>query len=313
MTQGPLRQVRDDLVGALLVARMSKPTTIKYVVVTPVRDEEAYVDHTIRSMLAQTILPTEWIIVDDGSQDGTAEILQRYACDHDWIRVVTRRDRGYRAAGSGVMEAFYAGFEQLETSDWDLMVKFDGDLEFTKDYFERCIMEFLEDETLGVGGGVIYNRIAGRLELERHPLFHVRGATKIYRRECWSSIGGLIRLPGWDTLDEVHANMNGWTTRSFPDLGVVQLRMTGAAAGQWSNWVKNGRANYVVGYHPVYLLAKAVARIFRSPYLIASAGVLFGFFEAVWSGVPQIENRELITYLRRQQLRRLFGMKSIWR
>lgn len=284
-----------------------------YVVVTPARDEARFIERTVQCMAAQTHRPTQWVVVNDGSSDETGAILDRWAKELPWLRVVHREDRGFRAAGSGVMEAFYAGYEVLDVADWRFLVKFDGDLSFEADYFQRCLEEFERDPRLGVGGGVIYNRIDGELVLEHHPRFHVRGATKIYRRELWEQMGGLIRQPGWDTLDEVKANQLGWTTRSFDEPHLVQERFTGDAAGQWRNWVKNGRASYITGYHPLFLVAKACARAARRPYLKATFGLLVGFFGAALRRVPRIDDRELIRFLQRQQLRRLMGRESVWR
>ncbi|MCA8960535.1 MAG: glycosyltransferase family 2 protein [Planctomycetes bacterium] len=284
-----------------------------YVIVTPARDEEEFVERTIDSVLGQTWAPVEWVIVDDGSTDRTAEIVDRRAQESTRLRVVHRDDRGHRAAGSGVMEAFYSGFDAIQTSDWKYLVKLDCDLEFDADYFERCLSALEADPELGIGGGVIYNCIDGRQVLEKHPRFHVRGATKIYRRACWEAIGGLHRVPGWDTLDEVKANQLGWKTQSFDDAKLVQFRFTGDAAGQWSNWVKNGRASYICGYHPLYLMTKAFARITKKPYIVATLGVIWGYFKAFIQREPRVPDTSLIRYLRGQQLRRLLGMRSIWR
>lgn len=283
-----------------------------YAIVTPVRDEEEFLEETIASVRGQTEAPAAWVIVNDGSTDRTGAIIDRAAQETPWIHAVHRVDRGYRAAGSGVMEAFYGGLETLDVDDWDFLVKLDGDLKFASDYFARCLDRFATDPRLGVGGGVIYNRINGELVLERHPRFHVRGATKIYRRDCWDQIGGLYKLPGWDTLDEVSANMDGWTTLSFDDLHIEQLRYTGDADGQWRNWVKNGRANHISGYHPVYVLARAAARALRRPRFVASAGILWGYFGSPLKGIKRIEDDRLVRYLRSQQMRRLTGRKSIW-
>jgi glycosyltransferase involved in cell wall biosynthesis len=264
-------------------------------------------------MVAQTRRPAEWVLVDDGSSDRTAEIAEACAAEHPFVRVLRRRDRGHREAGAGVIQAFYAGFESLATRDWEFVVKLDADLSFAPDYFERCLERFAAEPRLGIAGGVIYNRIGEQWVRERHPDFHVRGATKIYRRACWDAIGGLHRVAGWDTLDEVKANMLGWQTRSFGDLHVRQHRFTGDAAGQWSNWVKNGRASYIAGYHPLFLFAKALARLPRRPHATASLGLLFGFARAWLQRTARIDDPELIRYVQRQQLRRLVGLSTVWR
>jgi len=220
-----------------------------YVVITPVRDEGDHIEKTILSMTRQTIKPEEWMIVNDGSTDHTGKIIDDYAKMYDWIKVIHRENRGYRQAGTGVIEAFYSGYHALETKDWGFIVKLDGDLMFENDYFEKCIQYFEQDEKLGIGGGGIYHIIEGKEVLEEDHAFHVRGATKIYRRACWNDIGGLFVVPGWDTLDEVKANMLGWKTRGFPELKVIHLRFTGEAEGSWRNAVKNGKASYISGYH----------------------------------------------------------------
>ena len=189
--------------------------------------------------------------------------------------VIHRTNRGFRANGGGVMDAFYAGFSLIEAEKWDFLVKLDGDLSFAPDYFERCLERFASDPELGIGGGTVCADVDGVLRVESvgDPPFHVRGATKIYRRACWDQIAPLIKAPGWDTLDEVKANYLGWRTRSFPDLKLVQHKPTGSADGTWSNSVKNGKANYLTGYHPVFMLAKCAKRVFQKPYLIESSGL----------------------------------------
>lgn len=283
----------------------------RYVVITPVRDEAMYVEHTIRSMLGQTVRPAQWIVVNDGSTDGTAEILNRWAIAHPWIVPVHRPDRGHRAPGSGVVQAFYAGYERITEKDWDFIVKLDGDLSFAPDYFEKCLAEFQADPALGIGGGVICHQQNGTLRPERNPRFHVRGATKIYRRACWQNISGVLAAPGWDTIDEVKANMLGWSTRTFLTHRLVQHRPTGAANGTWRNAVKDGMASYISGYHPLFMFLKSLKISLRKP--VVSLGLLWGFVLSHLRRVPQVDDNDLIRYLRSQQLRRLFFMNSIWR
>ena len=215
----------------------------KYIVITPARDEEAYLERTIASVASQTILPLQWIIVNDGSCDRTGEILDRAASQYPWITARHRPNRGFREAGGGVIATFYDGYAQIRFPQWDFLVKLDADLSFSEDYFESCFAEFARDTRLGIGGGGIYHDQDGELKLEKNPQFHVRGATKIYKRECWEALGGLLRAPGWDTVDELKANMLGWTTRTFVDLRLSHYRFTGAADGAWNDCIKNGRAN----------------------------------------------------------------------
>lgn len=288
--------------------------SIEYVIVTPARNEEAFIERTIESVAAQTIPPARWILVDDGSTDGTRRLMEEGARRYPWIRTVARPDRGDRRAGGGVMEAFYAGFNLLDGQGWDYLVKLDGDVTFDAHYFEKCFAHFAAEPKLGVASGSVCAQVNGTLCLEAKgdPPFHVRGASKIYRRKCWQAIGGLIQATGWDTVDELKANMLGWTTRTFPDIQLIHHRPTGAAYGAWSNWLKNGRANYMTGYHPLFMLVKCASRLVKRPYGIAALGLWVGFCGEYLKRRPQVPDAEVIRYLRREQMKRLFFRRSLW-
>lgn len=291
---------------------MSNALNRKYVVITPARDEEAYLRSTIECMIAQTILPAEWIIVNDGSVDKTGEIIDEYAARYPWIRAMHRQNRGFRKSGGGVVDTFNDGYKVLACRDFDFIVKLDADLSFEPDYFEKCFLRFQAEPRLGVGGGIICYAENGQKQFEKHPAFHVRGATKIYKRACWDAIGGFWPAPGWDTMDEVKASMLGWKTRSFADLHLLHHRVTGAADGTWRNLVKNGRANYICGYHPIFMMLKCARRLIEKPFVIGSAALLYGFLTGYLNNVPQVDDTKTIRYLRDQQMRRLFGRESIW-
>lgn len=322
---------------------------MNYAVITPVRNEQDRFAQTIASMIAQTLRPLRWVIVNDGSTDATGALADQAARAHDWIRVVHRPDRGFRKQGGGVIEAFYDGYALLTSElaprpsppgpdnpapcesqlsalsvsafeksvvagQWSFLVKLDGDLSFASEYFEQCLARFAGEPRLGIAGGRVYYRDNGQLvdDSPGDPAFHVRGATKIYRRECWEAIGGLLPGPGWDTLDELKANMLGWQTRSFENLPVIQLKPTGSADGTWRNWFKNGRANYVTGYHPLFMLSKCLKRLFSPPVVVGAVGLLCGFVSGYLRRAPQVADRELIQYLRQQQLNRLLFRPSLW-
>jgi poly-beta-1,6-N-acetyl-D-glucosamine synthase len=284
-----------------------------YVIITPARDEESNIQKTILAVASQSVLPAQWIIVDDGSRDGTAAIIDRAAESYPWVTAVHGSDRGFRQAGGGVVAAFYEGYSRVNVPDWDFIVKLDADLDFALDYFERCFAEFDKDPRLGIGGGGIYHDTPAGLELEQNPAFHVRGATKIYRRECWDQLGGLLKAPGWDTIDEVKANMLGWNTRTFPDLQVSHSRYTGAADGAWKDSVKNGFANYLTGYHPAFMLVKCLRRLAARPYFIGSLGLAWGFIKGYFRRAQQSQDPAFIRYVRSQQMRRLLFQESIWK
>lgn len=285
----------------------------KCVIISPVRDEEQYLEYTIRSVIQQTATPAEWIIVDDGSSDNSAAIASRYADQYPWISVVRRSDRGSRVPGTGVIQAFYDGVRELKISDWEFIMKLDGDVGLQPDYFERCFQRFEADPALGICGGSMYCIKDGSLKREHHPAFHVRGPIKLYRRACWNAIDGLIIAPGWDTVDEVEANRLGWRTQTFSDLEVIHYRPTGAVQGVWRDGVKMGTAAYISGYHPLFMAVKCLKRILQKPYVCCAIAHASGYLAGYFKEVPRVNKPAFIRYIRTQQLRRLALMDSIWK
>jgi glycosyltransferase involved in cell wall biosynthesis len=287
---------------------------VRYIIISPVRNEAEHLGQTIDSVLSQSVRPVRWIIVDDGSSDDTGRLIDEAALRHDWIMALHRDDRGRRRAGEGVMEAFYTGFKVISREQWQYLVKLDGDVMFEPDYFERCFSRFAEEPRLGIAGGLVCKVVNGkRLEESKvDPAFHVRGPTKIYRRECWEAIDGLVSATGWDTVDEVKANMKGWSTRTLSDIEIVHNRPTGAAYGAWPDSVKNGRANYVAGYHPLFMLLKCISRAFSEPYGIAAAGLWVGFCSGYLRRAWRVDDPEFVRYFRQQQFRRLLGRPNLW-
>ena len=264
-------------------------------------------------MVSQTIRPEEWVIVDDGSKDGTVGIVEKYRERYDWIKVICRNDRGYAEPGRGVMEAFYTGYDHRTCEDFDFIVKLDGDLGFGRDYFESLFRKFSEDPKLGIAGGVCYVARNGHLVIEKHPEFHVRGTIKVYRRECWNQIGGLVKHLGWDTMDEIEAQYRGWETKSFKNLKILHHKLTGCNTGAFKWAIKSGKSDYYCGYHPLFVLVKGIKRIFKKSLFDRWFGILLGYFSSCLKKEEQYGDRKIIEYLRKEQVKRMLFRKSIWK
>lgn len=289
---------------------MSAPS---YIIITPAKNEADYLPKTIAAVVAQTLRPRKWIIVNDGSSDTTARIIDNAANKDPWIVRLHREATGIRKPGGPHIAAFYAGYELVSAEPWDYLVKMDADVSFEPSYFESCLARFQTDPQLGIGGGAICTSIRGVLveESPGDPLFHVRGATKIYRRACWDAIGGIIKAAGWDSFDELKANMLDWKTYTFKDLELHHLRPQGGSYSAWKNWVKNGLSNYICGYHPLFMVAKCLKRAVATRSLTMTAGLGYGFLSGYCKRVPQVEPA-VVRYVRREQLKCLSFRTSLW-
>lgn len=289
---------------------------LSYVIISPVRDEAVFIEKTLRSVTEQTVKPAEWIIVNDGSTDATETIVEPYTQQYNWIRLINRQNRGYRQRGPGVVEAFYEGFEQITCTDYDVVVKLDGDLSFEPAYFEALMEHFRADSQLGIASGQIYvhNGREWATSQALHPC--TQGPTKLYRRECFEAIGGIPRSYGWDGIDDWKARMLGWRTNSFENLKVLHYRPEGKATGMLKSRVEQGRGAYFMGYHPLFMATRALRRLVTPPFVVGGLAMLWGYISSWLSGKKQVEP-ELVRYIRQYQMRmlsqvikKMFGVKS---
>ncbi|MFK7883221.1 MAG: glycosyltransferase family 2 protein [Phycisphaerales bacterium] len=285
----------------------------QYVVITPCRDEEEFIEQAIESLAAQTIRPLVWVIIDDGSSDRTPELLATASERHDFIRVVRREDRGERKVGPGVIEAFYAGYETLVDESFDFLCKMDADLQLPEGYFERLLQEMENEQRLGAVSGKMYLRDdEGKLHHERRGDDHAAGPTKFYRKVCFDEIGGFVRMVGWDGIDGHMCRMKNWIARSIDDDGlrVVHLRQMGSShKGVLHGRVRGGQGKWRIGSSPWYLLATAVYRAADKPYVIGAIAMTFGYFKAMLTGVERMNDPEYVRHLRRYEWSALFGGK----
>lgn len=289
-------------------------TTNNYVLISPCRDEANYMRQTLDSVIAQSARPTKWIIVDDGSTDDTPEILKEYATQHGWIEVVTRSNRGRRAVGPGVIDAFYAGLDSINLRDFKYLCKFDLDLELPPNYFESVIEKMESSPRQANFSGKPYLREKdGRLISERLGDENAVGQIKFYRISAFQDIGGFVRQVSWDGIDGHMCRMRGWIAQSedWPELRFIHLRQMGSS--QHSIWVGRlrwGFGKYFMGSSLYFVTAVALYRMLEKPYIIGGWGILWGYLKAMFAGVPRFENKEFRKFLRKFELQSLlFGKR----
>ncbi|UCD89480.1 MAG: glycosyltransferase family 2 protein [Desulfobacterales bacterium] len=265
----------------------------RYVIVSPVRNEEKYLPRTIESMINQTVQATEYILVDDGSSDRTAEIIKQAAEKHPWIRYVKRPDRGERKVGPGVIEAFYDGHKEIRSTDYDYVGKMDGDLSFGPKYFETLFEKFETDRYLGAASGKLFLDLDdGKLIEERHADEMVVGGMQFYRRKCFEDVGGFVRQVMWDGIVYHQSRMAGWRTRSFrdPELMIHDHRLMGSSyKSVYHGRIRWGWGQYFMGTHPLYILAIGFYRMLERPFIIGGLLIVVGYLKGWVTGAARYE------------------------
>jgi glycosyltransferase involved in cell wall biosynthesis len=276
---------------------------LSYALVTPARDEAANLGRLAGCLIAQTVGPDAWLIVDDGSRDQTAEIARDLAIEHPWVHLLsspgsTTKDgplEGGRRAGRDVV-AFTTGLAALER-DPDIVLKLDADVSFAPDFFECLLTEFESDPRLGIAGGTCWEREGDEWRPYRVTGGHVRGATRAYRWECLQDVSPLEEQIGWDVLDEIRANLRGWHTRSLSDLAFYHHRGLGARDGARRQWEAQGQMAHFLGYRFSYLALRALWRGRKEP---AALAMVSSFLAAKRRHEPRADD-DVRAYIRRQQ------------
>jgi glycosyltransferase involved in cell wall biosynthesis len=278
----------------------------RYVLVSPCRNEAQFMRQTLDTVIGQSLRPAKWIIVDDGSTDQTPAILADYAARHDWITVVTRADRGHRAVGPGVVDAFYSGYETIERSAFDFVCKLDLDLRLPERYFEILIARMNSDLRIATCSGKSYIYEHGELVNERHGDDTSLGMTKLYRIERFEAIGGFVREVMWDGIDCHQCRMRGWIACSWdePELRFVHLRPMGSSQQSiYTGRMRHGYGQYFMGTGLLFMAASALSRVNQKPYLVGSAAILWGWLKSAAQRKPRYQNPDFRRFLRRYQRR----------
>ncbi len=279
----------------------------KYILITPARNEEDYIEKTIKSVISQKILPERWIIVSDGSTDRTDEIVGQYAKAHSFIVLYRSPNDGTRNFGSKA-KAVEFGYEQAKSLDFDYVGNLDADVSFDPDYFPNLIKKFEANEKLGLTGGIRFDLINGKFRETICARNSVGGPFQFFRRECFEAIGGYrpLEYGGIDAVAEISARMLGWEVCSFPEYKVYHYRRTGTAGfNSFRSNFRFGIKHYLIGYHPAFHLAQCVFRGVKRTSLLRpilrQVGYSWAFFRQYKRPVPD----EFVTYLRMEQITRL--------
>lgn len=281
--------------------------TLSYVLITPARNEAAFIEQTIKSVLAQTVLPTKWVIVSDGSTDGTDEIVAQYAVNTPWlelIRVSGRRERDF----AGKVRAFNVGLARVAGLKYEVIVSLDADISFEADYFSSLLEELSTDPGLGVVG-TPFQEASGQIYDYRFvSIEHVSGACQVFRRECFEQIGGYLPVRGGsiDHIAVITARMKGWRTRTFAEKICLHHRAMGTAGrGLLKSRFKLGVKDYSIGNHPLWELFRAARQVSLPPIFIGGLALGAGYLWAAIRQVPRPVSPALVAFHRREQMQRL--------
>ncbi len=292
-----------------MMPAMTNDALPRYALITPARNEAAFLEQTIESVVAQTARPARWVIVSDGSTDGTDEIVQKYAAAHAWIELVRMPERKERHFGGKVL-AFNAGRARLEGIDHEILGSLDADITFDASYMEFLLRKFAANPRLGVAGTPFreddteYYRFAST--------DHVSGACQVFRRECFDDIGGYqpIKTGGIDLTAVITARMKGWETRNFPEMTSVHHRKQGSAKhGTFRRAFYDGRADYLLGCDPVWQFFRTMYRLVSArPYVVSGVLCLSGYVWAMITRMPQAIPADVVRFRRGEERARLVGM-----
>jgi glycosyltransferase involved in cell wall biosynthesis len=282
--------------------------TLRYVLITPSRNEARFIEETLKSVVAQTILPLKWVIVNDGSTDATGEIVAKYGAQYSWIELVNRPVRKERHFAAKV-QAFNAGLERVKELRYDIIGNLDADVSLDADHFEFLLSKFSQDSRLGVAGTVFrepdgYNSATDSFEGQTY----VSGQCQVFRRQCFEEIGGYVpsKAGGIDWMAVTTARMIGWNTRSFREKCFLHHRPLGTAdRGVIASSFAYGKKDYILGGHPLWQIFRCSYRMTKRPYVIGGVALFSGYVSAFLSRAERPVSPELMRFHRREQMLKL--------
>jgi poly-beta-1,6-N-acetyl-D-glucosamine synthase len=294
-----------DLLGETSTNPMGKQNSnLSYVLITAARNEEAFIELTIQSVIAQTAQPLKWVIVSDGSTDGTDAIVEKYIQQYPWIELVRMPERRERHF-AGKVHAFNAGYAKIKDLEFDIIGSLDADISFERDYFDFLLKKFSNNHRLGVGG-TPFSEGTIRYDFRFTRREHVSGACQLFRRECFHAIGGYIplKMGAIDLVAVVTARMKGWKTETFTEKFCVHHRRMGSAKHSILMTIfRDGYFDYPMGVHPVWEIFRSGYNMTRKPIILAGIIHMAGYFWAMVTRAPKPVSIEFVQFRRTEQMR----------
>jgi glycosyltransferase involved in cell wall biosynthesis len=277
-----------------------------YLLISPCRNEEQFMRRTLDSVARQTIPPMLWVIVDDGSTDSTPTILAEYAAKYPFIQIVTRKNRGHRSVGPGVIEAFYTGYKTVDIEQFNFICKLDLDLDLPPEYFATLLQRMEENPRIGCCSGKPYyiDASSGKLISEKCGDENAIGASKFYRKSCFLQIGGFVRQVMWDGIDGHRCRMLGWIAISWdePALRFIHLRPMGSSQkGILTGRMRHGFGQFFMGSSIVYMTLASIYRMSRPPLILGGLAMWWGYIKSWLSGKERLSDPAFRQFLRKYQ------------
>lgn len=290
------------------------PRLLRYVLITPARNEAQYIDLTLRSITVQTHPPFRWVIVSDGSIDGTDEIVGRYLVKHPWIELLRMPERKERHF-AGKVHAFNAGYARVKALDFDVVGNIDADVSFEPDHFEFLLARMAENAQLGLAGAP-FREGDFQYDYRYTNIENVWGGCQLFRRACFEEIGGYTPLKGGgiDHVAVLSARMHGWQTRTLTDRVCQHHRVMGTALhGALKARVRQGQKDYTMGNHPLWQAFRVIYQMKQRPYLIGGLALGWGFASSMFRRARSPLSPALLAFVRREQMQRLKKfVEGVW-
>jgi len=281
----------------------------KYVLITAARNEENYIEETIKSVVCQSVLPLRWVIVDDDSDDRTYDIISNYADKYNFINPL-HLERSIEWGFNSKANAINYGYAYLHDLEYNYIGIIDADVSFDNCYYQNILMKLNDDHKMGIAGGMIVELQNNKFIQLNYNLNSVSGAIQLFRRKCYEEIGGYVpsKRGGIDAIAEIMSRMHGWKVRSFPEIKVYHHRIIGTTQSNiLSSRFNYGRRDYAIGNHPLFMFLKSITRFKEKPYFVGGMLMMLGYIYACFIREVKPISKEVVKYIKNEQMNRIYS------